>query len=101
MEFQQEGKEVSRKEASTGAAAEKEWTLQVSSHKGQEEAERMAAKLSNKGYAAYVATVELGERGTWHRVRVGQFSSKQEAEVLADTLMDDMRMSAPLVISLK
>jgi cell division septation protein DedD len=58
-------------------------------------------KLNNKGYLAHVVPAELGERGTWHRVRVGQFASKQEAETLADKLVEDMHMSAPLVVSLK
>jgi len=101
LELEQEGKEVSKKEVSKPVAGASEWTLQVSSHRGQEEAERVAARLSGKGYAAYVVAVELGEKGTWHRVRVGQFASKQEAEILADKFVDDMRMAAPLVISLK
>ena len=119
LEFEREGREVSKKEASAPVVKEsvvaskesvvvskesvalKEWTLQVSSHRGKEEAERIVAKLSSKGYMAYVVPVELGEKGTWHRVRVGQFASKQEADVVADKLAEDMRMSAPLVISLK
>jgi len=101
LELAQEGKEVSKREVPKPAAALQEWTLQVSSHRGQEEAERVVARLNEKGYMAHVVSAELGERGTWHRVRVGQFASKQEAEMLAEKLVDDMRMAAPLVISLK
>ncbi|MCL2626861.1 MAG: SPOR domain-containing protein [Cystobacterineae bacterium] len=94
-ESRQESKEVSK------PADLKEWTLQVSSHREEMEANRLVAKLSDKGYMAYVVSTELGEKGTWHRVRIGQFGSRQEAENLANKLVDDMRMSAPLVVSLK
>ncbi|MCL2179354.1 MAG: SPOR domain-containing protein [Proteobacteria bacterium] len=95
VEFQKESREVSK------PVGLKEWALQVSSHREQEDAERVVAKLSDRGYMAYVVSTELGERGTWYRVRMGQFGSRQEAERVADKLVDDMRMSAPLVVSLK
>jgi len=101
LELEQEGREVSKKESSKRVGELKEWTLQVSSHKGEEEAQRVAAKLGGMGYTAHVVSAELGEKGTWHRVRVGQFASRQEAEMLAEKLVTEMRMLTPLVISLK
>ncbi|MCL2012409.1 MAG: SPOR domain-containing protein [Cystobacterineae bacterium] len=108
LELEHEGKEVSKKEVLKPVVALKEaqgvlkeWTLQISSHKGQEEAERVADALNGKGYVAYVVSAELGEKGTWHRVRIGPFASKQEAEMLADKLVGDMHMPSPLVVSLR
>jgi len=42
-------------------------------------AQRLEEKLKSKGFDAFIVEAEI-ESGRWHRVRVGRFSSSQEAE---------------------
>ena len=61
------------------------YTLQLSAFQTREEADRFAAKLRGRGYAPYVVTAQLPGKGTWYRVRMGSFDSKDRAQhYLAD-----------------
>lgn len=62
-----------------GAAADGTWTLQLSAFQDQAEAERFAAGLRDKGYAPYVVEAAIAGKGTWYRVRMGRFGSKDAA----------------------
>jgi cell division septation protein DedD len=55
------------------------WQLQVSSFKTESEAEQFADQLRARGHKAYTQEAKVTGRGTWWRVRVGPFSSKQAA----------------------
>ena len=56
------------------------YVVQVASFRALSISENEAGKYRNKGYNAFVETAEIPERGTWYRVRVGNFSSKEEAQ---------------------
>ena len=43
------------------------------------EADSFAAKLRDKGYAPYIIEAQVPGRGTWYRVRMGGFASKDAA----------------------
>jgi DedD protein len=61
------------------------YTLQLAASPTRAEADRHVAKLRGKGYAPYVVAAELPGKGTWYRVRMGSFTSKEAAEkFLAD-----------------
>ncbi len=61
------------------------FTLQLSAFQSREEADRFASKLRGKGYAPYIVSAEVPKKGTWHRVRMGSFASKEAAaRYLAD-----------------
>jgi DedD protein len=62
-------------EAAPGGA----FTLQISAFQNRPEAERFAAKLRDRGYAPYIVTAEVPNKGTWYRVRMGSFPSKDAA----------------------
>jgi len=64
-------------------AAEKKYTVQAGAFKNAAEANTLKAKLSKKGYKAYVATVETREHNTLYKVLVGKFDKKNEAELFA------------------
>jgi len=64
----------------TEAAAGGQFSVQVKSTQEREDANRFAARLRDRGYAPYVQTVELPGRGTWYRVRVGNFESRDAAQ---------------------
>jgi cell division protein FtsN len=69
--------------------------LQIGSYKSQAEAEnawklykaKHAALLS--GYSDNIQQVDLGEKGTWYRLRIGGFSDKEVATALCDRLKAD------------
>jgi cell division septation protein DedD/nucleoid DNA-binding protein len=56
-----------------------QFVVQVASFRAISISENEAGKYRNKGYTAFVETVEIPERGTWYRVKVGNFSTKDEA----------------------
>ena len=60
--------------ASNGA-----FTLQLGASPNREDAERQASRLREKGYAPYIVTAEVPGKGTWYRVRMGSFPTKDAA----------------------
>ncbi len=56
------------------------FTVQISSGKDRKGAERRVKALVNKGYPAYVAESEIPQKGTWYRVRVGEYKDRKEAD---------------------
>lgn len=55
------------------------FTLQLSSTQRRADADRFAARLREKGYAPMVSEAQVPGRGTWYRVRLGSFSSREGA----------------------
>lgn len=55
------------------------FTLQLSAFQTKEEADRFAGRLRDRGYAPYIVTAEVPKKGTWYRVRMGSFPSKDAA----------------------
>jgi len=55
------------------------FTLQLSSTQTRADANRFAARLREKGYAPTVVEAQVPGRGTWYRVRLGNFSSRETA----------------------
>ncbi len=62
-----------------------EWTVQVAAVREASEAERMAQRLTAKGYAAYVNAPAIGTPRVY-RVRIGHFADRREAETVASRL---------------
>jgi cell division septation protein DedD len=60
--------------------APKSYTLQAISVQDQVAAQKMVAKLRNKGFAAFLTEGEIPGKGTWYRVRVGGYKNRAEAE---------------------
>jgi cell division septation protein DedD len=73
-----------------------DYTIQVGSSRSFEQATELKTRLSKKGYTAYVQSVELSEKGTWHRVRVGNYRDKDGAERVASDLRS--RESLPATV---
>ncbi len=63
----------------TEAVAGGAFTLQLSAFQNRPEAERFAAKLRDRGYAPFILSAEVPGKGTWYRVRMGSFASKDAA----------------------
>lgn len=76
----------------TETVADGQWTVQLSAYQERGEADRFAAGLRDKGYAPYIVEATIPGKGTWYRVRMGRFGSKDAAS----RYMDDFRRETAL-----
>ena len=59
----------------------REYNFQVSSWRNKLKAEQEVQRLRGKGYDAFATEVFLPQKGgTWFRVRIGSFKTREEAE---------------------
>jgi len=56
------------------------FTVQVAAFKAAGDADKLVAELTQKGFSAYRAIGKIPGKGIWYRVRVGEFSTKAEAD---------------------
>jgi cell division septation protein DedD len=73
-----------------------DYTIQVGSSRSLEQATELKGRLSKKGYVVYVQTVDLSDKATWHRVRVGNYRDKEGAERVASDIRN--RESLPATV---
>lgn len=79
---------ATEKAAQSGEKAErggKGWTVQVNAFPEEKSAKSWVDRLKNKGYNAYVVEVSIKGK-TWYRVRVGNYSTREEAKKVEETL---------------
>ena len=74
--------------AVTIGGAEGAFAVQVVALKTEDAARSLLSRLKNKNYRAYL---EAGGEAGLHRVRVGRFSTRAEAEKVAQKLRDEER----------
>ena len=63
----------------------KDWYVQVNAFPDEKSGQIWVDRLKNKGYNAYL-TEGRNQGKLWYRVRVGRYSSREEAERLAEIL---------------
>jgi cell division septation protein DedD len=80
--------------AVTGSA----YTLQIMSAKVQAESQAAVTRLSGAGANAYITQADLGARGTWYRVRVGQYATKAEAQSAGAKLVSSGQISTFIIV---
>lgn len=70
------------KPAPAAAVASKnyKYSIQVASFKDKDKAQKKVEELGGKDYEAFMVSKDLRDKGTWHRVYVGKFDSKSEAD---------------------
>lgn len=56
------------------------YSVQVASSQRREDAERLVLRFGANGFQAYVMEADLGAKGVWYRVRVGNFVKRDQAE---------------------
>jgi DedD protein len=78
----------------TEAAANGAFTLQLSAYQERSEAERFAAGLRDKGYAPYIQEAMVPRKGTWYRVRMGRFPTKDAASRYLEDFKRETSMNA-------
>jgi cell division septation protein DedD len=64
------------------------YSVQVASSPDKEDSERLVRKYGEYGYQAYIMTADLGEKGIWYRVRVGNLANREEAERLKKDILN-------------
>ncbi len=77
--------------------ARKSYTVQVGSFQDRKSAERLAAKVRHYRYTVSVTRVVLPDTGVRYRVRMGSFSTREDALKLAETLKKKDRKLEPFV----
>ncbi|MBI3458474.1 MAG: SPOR domain-containing protein [Candidatus Rokubacteria bacterium] len=79
--------------AAGGAPGESLWTVQVSSFRSRALAEELRTRLATRGFDAYLVSVTTEEGRVRHRVRVGAFSTRSEAERTAAQLRAERNLN--------
>jgi cell division protein FtsN len=64
------------------------FTVNIGSFRERTSAERLTNELKAKGYKAFVAEATIPQKGTWYRVSVGRFPSREEAQAFARTVKE-------------
>jgi DedD protein len=73
------GPAASAAKASDAAAPVGPFTLQLGASQNRDDAERMVSRLREKGYAPYIISAEVPGKGTFYRVRMGSFPTREAA----------------------
>ena len=71
------------------ALSKDSYFIQAGSFQSAEDAENLKAKLAMMGLEASVQAVDLADRGTWHRVRVGPFAEIGEVSRVRSSLQQN------------
>ncbi len=75
----------SQQKAST-AAAKEAFFLQAGAFQNAPDADNLKARLALLGIQATIQTITVADKGVWHRVRVGPYTSVEELNGARDTL---------------
>jgi cell division septation protein DedD len=79
--------------AGVGVPGGHPFTIQVSSFKDRQQAERALQDIKKVGHPAYITSKDLKDKGVWHRIYVGSFSSKKDADEYLTSLRKDYKNS--------
>jgi cell division protein FtsN len=77
-------------------SASRRYVVQAGSFQRYADADRLKASLAFLGIQAYIQAVPAANGTTWHRVRIGPVTSKQQAEDLRKRLRDNNIQSIAL-----
>jgi cell division protein FtsN len=79
-------KAVKEQPKGSTTAAKETFFLQAGSFQNASDADNMKARLALLGVEAAIETTTLPDKGVWHRVRVGPYTSVEELNRTRDTL---------------
>jgi septal ring-binding cell division protein DamX len=69
------------------------FVVQIASFRTSEDAGKLAHRLKSHKMAAFIESADLGEKGVWHRVLVGPYKSRENADQAAAFLKEKERFS--------
>jgi len=75
-------------------ASNRSYLVQVASFRHPEDAQEMKSRLATHGMHAYTESVDLPQRGRWHRVYLGPYARRDRAEQVKSELQAQLRLSA-------
>lgn len=87
-------KPLSKADIAPAATAKGAYVVQVASFRTSEDAEKLATRLKAYQMTTFLEKADLGEKGVWHRVLSGPYSSRENADQAADLLRKKERLSA-------
>lgn len=70
-------------------AVKEKFFLQAGSFRRNEEAENMKARLAFLGVSASIQPIDLAEKGTWYRVRIGPLTNKADIDAISASLKEN------------
>jgi cell division septation protein DedD len=85
------------KAPTSAASPAARYTVQVAAVKRRDEADDIVKRLKTKGYDAFVFVPEDGSDAGVFRVRIGAFTDKRQAELLAERLLREEKRYKPWV----
>jgi cell division protein FtsN len=80
-----EGEKPAKEQKSTGAPKEA-FFLQAGAFQNAPDADNLKARLALLGVEASIETTAVPDKGVWHRVRIGPYTSVEELNRTRDTL---------------
>jgi cell division protein FtsN len=84
---------LSVSEDSTLKSQSSKYALQLGSYKNRSQAEELEKELRGKGYNAYILEVSILDKGTWYRVKVGDYEDLEQAKQAAVDLQQKESLS--------
>ena len=81
-----------------GPSSKLRYTIQISAYQEKEMAEEDVKKMKTHGYAAFIVSYAVPDKGTWYRVRLGSFPNRAAAEKLLKQLQAKEGISSFITI---
>lgn len=75
-------------------AADGAFIVQIASFRASADAKKLVSRLGSYQLKTSIESVDLGKKGTWHRVLAGPYASRESADQAASLLRDKERLSA-------
>lgn len=75
------------------------FAIQIGSYQSSEEATSSLNQWKKKGYPVFMAVGQVPDKGTWYRVRIGGFGSRDDAQKFLEKLKAKEKVSALVVLS--
>lgn len=79
---------VEQPEALPAVAKQGTHAVQIGSFAAVKDAAALRQTMLNKGYPAFLAEADLGERGLWYRVRIGPYADSEQAGITQEVLKE-------------
>ena len=81
------GESVKQVDAEEQARPPSVYSVHAGSYIDRDLAVREAKRLKALGLDAYTEEVNLGEKGIWHRIKIGRFGTPEEARKMQNKLI--------------
>lgn len=87
-------KPVQKAVSAPAAGHDGDFVVQIASFRTQQDAAKLSGRLKTYKLTTYVEAADLGEKGVWHRVLAGPYTSRESADKTAKLLREKERLSA-------